>query len=677
MLSPEALRWRVNRLRCMSAAEIVHRTQRAVHLQAASRGWVRPASAREPDLSVRSLPWVHAAARVDPAPYLEAADRYAQDRIDLFALKDVDVGSPPRWNRDPTTGIEAPLEYGMLLDYRDAARVGDCKFVWELNRHLHFVTLAQAYALTGEMRYAQAIARHVRSWVESCPRDRGINWSSSNEAGLRLMNWSVAWQLLGGVDAPIFDGHPGRQLRGLWLRSVYEQAQFIRSHFSRFSSANNHLIGEAAGLFVAAVTWPHWREAAQWRDEARAILEAEVVKQNAADGVNLEQAFSYQQYELDLLLLPFLAARANAVPLQPAYGERLRPMLEFLAAVMDAGHHVPMVGDSDDGCVVRFVPRESDPQGPFCRYRSVLATGALLFDSPALKAKAGALDDKTRWLLGENADPDYAALPPPDSLVPARRAFPEGGYYILGAGFGGADEIRLVADAGPLGYEAIAAHGHADALAFTLSVGGHEYLVDPGTYAYHTKPAWRAYFRGTSAHNTVRIDGLDQSQSGGNFLWLRQARATCTRWSPGSDRDVFEGRHDGYEGLPDPVRHKRRIVLDKEARRIVVEDTLEMLGEHAIELFFHASEDCRIEAEGKALRLSRPEGALVIHLPEHTGATTRIHVGEVDPPLGWVSRRFDVREAAPTIAWRARMTGRSVLRTTIDCGDGLTPGSTP
>ena len=55
---------------------------------------------------------------------------------------------------------------------------------------------------------------------------------------------------------------------------------------------------------------------------------------------------------------------------------------------------------------------------------------------------------------------------------------------------------------------------------------GKEFLIDPGTYAYHTHRAWREYFRGTAAHNTVRVDGVDQSQSGGNFMWLKKAEAS-------------------------------------------------------------------------------------------------------------------------------------------------------
>src|SRR5262249_56564995 len=107
--------------------------------------------------------------------------------------------------------------------------------------------------------------------------------------------------------------------------------------------------------------------------------------------------------------------------------------------------------------------------------------------------------------------------------LPLRQTFPEGGAYVLGCEFDTAREIRLVADAGALGYRSIAAHGHADALAFTLSAGGREFLVDPGTYAYHTQGAWRQYFRRTSARHTGRIDGEEQAVQGGNFSRLTKA----------------------------------------------------------------------------------------------------------------------------------------------------------
>jgi len=643
----------------MTPAEIGHRVVKAAATQAEAWGFVRCAVPAA-DLTWRSSPWIHADARVNPSSVLDAADRIIAGRYDVFALEDVDLGSPPRWNRDPKTGIEAPLDFGKTLDYRDPRRVGDCKYLWEPNRHLHLVTLAQAYALTSQLCYAVALREQLDSWFIACPFRMGVNWSSSLEAALRLINWSAAWHLVGGRHSRLFEGEDGEAFRQRWLVSVYQHAEFIAGHLSLHSSANNHLIGEVAGLYTAGVTWPHWPRAAQWRANGKAILEREALLQNAPDGVNREQAVSYLQWELDLLLIPLFAARANGDDFAPAYAARIEAMLVYLASIMDFGGNVPMFGDADDGFVVRL-----DPRPGFCPYRSLLATGALLFGRGDLKAKAGGLDDKTRWLLGVCADADFACLDTSAARLPIRREFPDGGYYVLGTDFETPAEIRLVADAGPLGYRRIAAHGHADALSFTLSVGGLEFLVDPGTFAYHTESDWRSYFRGTAAHNTVRIDGQDQSQQGGNFMWLRKARAGCATWSTNPGRDLFEGWQDGYAALADPVMHRRRIELDKRARRILMEDTLEMQGAHDVEIFFHCHEACALREQGNNITLTRDGKVVTLGLPD--GGDVRILRGSIAPIGGWVSRAFDRKEPSHTIVWRARLAHPRALRTVIAC----------
>jgi len=659
----EKLRWRINRLRCMTPAEVGHRAVRALCLHAERAGLlVGSGTVPTPDLAPIPRRWVKATLRVDVARYLAAADRIADGRVDVFALPDVDLGSPPRWNRDPKSGVEAPLGFGLLLDYRDPRLVGDIKYLWEPNRHLHLATLAQAYALSGDARYFGVIREHLESWFASCPCGFGPNWASALEPAIRLINWSVAWQLLGGVRAPLFDDSTGARLRARWLRSIYQHAEFVRRHFSLYSSANNHLIGEAAGLFIAALTWPHWPRTRRWLRTAKAILEREVLLQNAADGVNREQAVSYQQFELDLLLICLLAGKASREWFSATCESRVEAMLDFLASVMDAGGNVPMFGDSDDGFVVRLAQEDA-----FCRFRSVLAMGAILFHRADLKFKAGRLDDKTRWLLGEGADAAFDELDPGNARLPPRQAFPCGGYYVLGCEFETPREIRLVADAGPIGYASIAAHGHGDALSFTLSVGGCEFLVDPGTYAYHTHPAWRQYFRGTAAHNTVRVDGRDQSRSGGNFMWLDKARAGCSRWSCGPTEDLFEGWHDGYTRLPDPVQHRRWIMLDKAARRVLIEDLLQMAGEHEIELFFHCSEQCRVRAIPGGYELDAQGGTVALRLPQVSGAASRVYSGSTSPIAGWRSRRFDHKQPAPTIAWQARLKGDVLLSSEILC----------
>jgi len=319
-----------------------------------------------------------------------------------------------------------------------------------------------------------------------------------------------------------------------------------------------------------------------------------------------------------------------------------------------------MFGDSDDAWVVKLAHEDG-----FCGYRSLLATGALLYRRGEFKVKADKVDDKTRWLFGDGADAAFQDLDATGAQLPIRRAFPQGGYYVLGCDFETGNEIRLVADAGPLGYQSIAAHGHADALGFTLSVGGMEFLIDPGTYAYHTQGPWRQHFRGTAAHNTVRVDGVDQSVSGGNFMWLKKARAGCSRWATSDEKDVFEGWHDGYMRLSDPVMHRRRIILDKAARCFQIEDILEARDSHELELFFHCSERCSVTPMPAGYALSQGPYTLMLRLPRVQGAVSKLYCGSESPVAGWISRRFDHKEPTRTIVWRHRFVGRWALNTEI------------
>jgi hypothetical protein len=247
-----------------------------------------------------------------------------------------------------------------------------------------------------------------------------------------------------------------------------------------------------------------------------------------------------------------------------------------------------------------------------------------------------------------------------------RRAFPDGGYHILGGDFETPREVRLLVDSGPLGYRAIAAHGHADALAILLSVGGKEFLIDPGTYVYHTEREWRDHFRSTAAHNTLRVDGLDQSQISGSFMWSRHAQARCEVWEPGTEADRFVGSHDGYRALPDPVMHRREINWSKPDRTIVVSDLVESQGTHMVERYWHFSEHCQLIVEGSAV-IAENQGVRIRLAPEGAPVEVLVKRGDEAEHLGWVSRRFAVKEPTNTLVWRSRITGATTLETRITC----------
>jgi hypothetical protein len=460
--------------------------------------------------------------------------------------------------------------------------------------------------------------------------------------------------MTGGLDSPLFADRPGFLMR--WTGSVYEHVRHIRANYSRFSSANNHLIGEAAGVYVACSTWPFWPETAVWRDEARTILVRELELQHTGDGVNKEQAVSYQQFVIDFYLMTLLVDRGTPYPSQAM--DRFRRLFEFLASIMDCGGNVPMIGDSDDG----YVTTLSQEPG-FCAYRSLLATGAVLFGDPRLKHKAGRLDDKTRWLLGPGAEPSFASLSQRREGLPFRRAFPEGGYYLLGRAFEQGDEVRLLIDSGPLGYLSLAAHGHADALALTLSASGEEFLIDPGTYAYHTREPWRTSFRGTAAHNTARIDGRDQSVIGGKFMWTHKAAARCEVFDQQEGDQRFIGSHDGYMNLPDPVLHRREVRF-RTGDVIECVDTFECQGQHRVELFWHFHERCAVRLEGGLIIAERDRNALVIDARDQ-GLNPELHKGEEALRLGWVSRRFDRIEPTCSLRLNGTISGTTSLRTVL------------
>ncbi len=597
--------------------------------------------------------WVRVPGGLAADDYAREARAVASGVLSVFALEDVDLGSPPDWNRDPLTGTVAPLTYGKTLDYRDETIVGNIKYLWEPNRHLLLVRLAQAYALTRDRAYLDSLRWLLESWMEQCPCFRGPNWTSSLELGLRLINWSILWQLAGGWGSSLFDGDAGRAFRTQWLDFIYQHVHFIDRNYSRFSSANNHLLGELTGVFVASLTWPYWPRFETWGNRARRTLEDEAAKQNHADGVNKEQAIWYHQFVFDFLLISGLAARASGRDFSSGYWGRLEKMIEYAASIMDVSGNPPMIGDADDGLVVNLSAEEN-----FSPFRSMIATGAVLFHRGDFLAKAGRLDHKTLWLLGDAAREAFEHIAPAPGGLPVRREFSSGGYYVLGSDFETEREIRMVVDCGPLGYLSLAAHGHADALALTLSVSGRQVLVDSGTYAYHTRQKWRSYFRGTSAHNTLRLDGMDQSVIGGNFLWLRRARATLEAFEPQGSEQWFVGNHDGYLRLKDPVTHQREVRFYRQEARFRVTDRIACKGRHEAERFWHFSEDCDVLLEDGLVRVCC--GPILLALrDESPDVGMEVLRGDETMPLGWISRRFDIKEPTSTVIMRNQVCGDS------------------
>jgi hypothetical protein len=573
-----------------------------------------------------------------------AASDYAQHRFSFFRLTRAEFGPTIQWNRDYLNGVTPPLRFGPDMDYRNVALCGDIKYVWEHNRHHHLVELAKAYYLTGKRDYADEVRSQIDSWIDQCPYLMGAQWSSSLESAIRVINWCFVCQFLRAEGSGYLELH--EEFLRRWVASIHQHLVFIAKNFSRHSSANNHLIGEACGLFIGALCFTFDRSDA-WLRTGAAILEEEAVKQVWPDGVDKEQAISYQAFVFDFLLVAALLGRRNGKDFTPEYWGVLERMADFVASLIDASGDVPHIGDEDDGYVV-VLSHEAD----FRLYRSLLATAAVLFQRGDFARKAVRYDEKSFWLAGFQ---DFKGLCDRNQERSPVLSFPYGGYYLLRG-----EDSTVIMDCGPLGYLSLAAHGHADALSVLLSYKDKWILADPGTYAYHTHTEWRDYFRGTAAHNTVRIDGLDQSVIGGNFMWLKKAETELIR----HDARSVAGWHDGYLRLPAPVRHEREVILDGAERRYRVIDRLRGDGPHAVELFFHLHPECSLKEQGEGYLVTNGPAVVVLQ-PDARLLERTVLVGSLSPRGGWYSPGYDRKITSTTIRLALMTAGDIDLVTTL------------
>ena len=167
------------------------------------------------------------------------------------------------------------------------------------------MTLAKAYHLSGDIQYAQEVCAQLESWIDQNPPLIGVNWTSALELALRLINWSWVLAFLG--DTPYLTP----KLRYALADAIQQQGAYIERHRSAHSSANNHLIGEAAGLAITGIAFPWLPRAKQWRDTGLAILNEELPEQIYADGVPAEQATHYLAFVLDFYLFTWELAKRN------------------------------------------------------------------------------------------------------------------------------------------------------------------------------------------------------------------------------------------------------------------------------------------------------------------------------------------------------------------------------
>ena len=574
---------------------------------------------------------------------IEKAERIIEGRFDLLGHRGLSFGQPPDWHLEPVAQLRAPRLHWSRIEYLDAGVAGDKKIIWELNRHQYFATLGRAYWLTRDERYAEVFASHLESWMDENPPKFGINWSSSLEVSFRAISWLWAFHFF--KDSP----HLSTALYLRALKYLYLHARHLETYLSTYFSPNTHLTGEALGLYYLGTLLPEFRRAARWRETGLKVLATALDFQVRPDGVYFEQASYYHRYTTDFYTHLYLLSKINCQPLEAKLCEKLQSLLDHLMYLTRPDGTTPLFGDDDGG---RLMLLDERPANDF---RSTLAAAAAIFQRGDYKYVAEEATEETLWLVGPaglKAFDKLKAEPPADES----HAFREGGYFVMRDGWTKTSNYLLV-DCGPHG-AANCGHAHADALSIEVAARGRTLLVDPGTYTYTGSAEMRDLFRSSMAHNTLSVDNESSSVSAGPFHWKHVAQATLNAWHSHAYFDYFEGAHDGYERLAQPVTHQRSLLFLKN-RYWLVRDRLTSEGRHQYDLRFHFSPDASplMDVEGK-------RSAVLESWSEKSGLEIfTFGCGRWLAEEGWVSTRYGERKRAPVYNYSATAEGEQEFLT--------------
>jgi hypothetical protein len=509
---------------------------------------------------------------------IRQANKICRHQFDLLGYENLEYGDPIDWHLDLVHGKQAPKKAFYKIRYLNFDAVGDCKVTWELNRHHHLVTLAKAYRLTDDRRYADEALQQWRHWLAENPYAVGINWASSLEVAFRGLSWMWMYQLLEGTPAlpPAF--------RQEWLRAQALNGRHIEGYLSTYFSPNTHLLGEAVALLFLGTLCPEFARAERWKARGWEIVLQEARRQVRPDGFHFEQSTYYHVYATDFFLHAAVLAGLNDFVIPSEFEKTLEKMLDVLLLLGRSGPPARL-GDDDGGRL--FDPGRDRSE----HLRDPLATGAVLFHRGDFKAATGELREETIWLLGEQGVAEWDRLQAqPPTMTSA--ALPSAGLYLLTTQ---KPPSQLLINAGSPG-DRSGGHGHADALSVCVQSQGHALLIDPGTFEYVGDGPERDLFRSTTMHNTLRVDGESQSEATGPFAWKRFAHTKVEQWITGETFDLFVGSHDGYGRLASPVVH-RRWVFSLQAGFFLVRDLVQGTGKHRLDITWHLGPAMRLRAE--------------------------------------------------------------------------------
>jgi len=585
----------------------------------------------------RRFEWAEAFAQAYPEAVpvvLADGERVLAHEFNLLGSGPIALGPELPWLTDFKTGRTWPLQYCRDIEYNELDKPTDVKVPWELSRCQHFTRLGQAYWLTGDERYPEEFVAEVRSWVDANPYAWSVNWACAMDVALRAVSWIWAFYFM--ADAPACRD---RAFRSLFLRSLFLHGEFVATHLERADLNGNHYLCDGVGLVFLGGLFGASARGRRWLATGRDLVVSEIFNQVTPDGVDFEQSTAYHRLVLEGFATSYLLLKAHGEHVPPEAWRRLERMSEYVSAYAKPNGLAPLVGDADDGRI------QSLGTQAIGDHRYLLSNAAVMFDTPAFKARGQCFADESFWTFGPEGLARFRALAAAEE-APASVAFPDGGFFVLRSA-----DAHVFIDCGDVGMRGRGGHGHNDVLSFELFLNGFNVVTDCGAYLYTASREWRNAFRSTAFHNTVQVDGEELNRFlGPDALWQlgNDARPIDPALTPGVSVDGFRGGHSGYARLQRPVSHVRECVLDRQTPRVLVRDALDGAGEHTLTWRFHLDPAVTPELHGSAVRLSCSDRDVWL-LPDARAAAMSLAVQD-----GWVSPSYGVRVPTKVLVWQER-----------------------
>lgn len=505
------------------------------------------------------------------------------------------------WFTDPVRSLSFPRDvpYQSWDLYSMRPDDADIKYPWELARCQHFLTLGQAYVISGDETFAREMINQARDFIQANPIGVGINWTCTMDVALRAVSWCIA--------LPLIKNSPSIS-QDEWLltyQHLFETGSFILGNLEdKYEVTSNHFLSNLVGLYFLASEFQDTNTGASWDVFARERIEQEMRIQVLPDGADYESSIHYHRFVLELFLGPWRLSELHASPLSADFRTGLSRMLKYLEWVSDPQGNLPAIGDCDDGRLM--IATGYGSWQPKSGVATLASAAAVLGDRIAL-AKAVEFDpelvqwEAAWWGIEIRDQPKEIAV---NSPSPAK-IFPDAGIVVARAtersGF-------LIVSNGPVGTLGFGNHKHNDLLSFEYHDRGVPVVVDPGSYVYTSDFDVRNHLRSTMSHNTVSVDGLEQNDFKAEWLFRMFSKATPTHEAFTVDNEVmtYRGSYDGVNEGKQSFKHVRQFEYNCASGNLVIQDQLVNCESRAAQWSFHFHPDieCLLNEESRLLLLN-------------------------------------------------------------------------